>query len=263
MNGHIRQILRGIQRVWSMLEESFSRLGSRDTVFLMLYDLLLYAGVYLMAAIWNKALTAILNNILGSNMESAIDISSQSPQIAAGFFQQAVVVVMISLVLLMIATLALYSISKSLVWSTIFRKRLTARMYVNFCLLNLIWIPAMILVTYFLMIATSESFKGPAVIIAALLAVHLTSCLNYLFFVNGRILFTIRKALSLGFSKIHLFLAHYVIILIVFVAAGQIPRIFTFLPEGLSNIGSLVLMLLFTIWSRLYFAQFAKSHLSG
>jgi len=262
-----------LKNQWKILLESFKDFDTR-TIFIILYDLAFFLIAGLAFFIFIKPFEKLglrlnvldLNDALTSK-ESATSILSELKSI---IFTALFIVILISLIIFVIM-----AVFKVLIWFTVTKTKFKAKDILKFVGVRIIWllIGIAILIVSMPLIITIGVFSNmklvvPMVFFTVILLLawlYVTNIKNlmYIYFTKTKSFNCIKKAFKLGTKKVHLFISPYFVVIIISIIASQLLNLIflplSFIPETIQGIISLIILLLYAAWSRIYIFHIFKS----
>jgi hypothetical protein len=159
-----------------------------------------------------------------------------------------------------------WSFFKSLVYTTLLGKRLTARFYGRFIIAELVWsfllavvfflIQFVLYKTLFFRLADSVAAQL-GLIVVSLLMLGILSYFTVVFFIIFTRSDSFRQCLGDYFDvcikRVRLFIMPIIFAILVFVVLNLIMRLLVFMPRMLSFIVTTLLLLLYIVWLKVYY----------
>jgi len=153
--------------------------------------------------------------------------------------------------LLLLFTFLIYTLSRTLIWTTIAEQKPTKRFFTKFCALNAVWwliwlIPALVLIVA----STKDPAVGILLLILFVLMAHFTLIAHALFTKTHQIGSSIGHAIAFGIAKIHRFIIPYTFVFVIYLILYQPFRIVQTLP--IAQAASMLFVVVYLAWLRTY-----------
>lgn len=225
------------------LRGSFKSIN-KGILFVLLYDILFYLGIFLAGFMFVNALesrsnTVDLNqDILGLGLDSAQQMLSS----VKGFFFFLIFLTIAFLLFIIIN----WSIFKGLIWATISKRKIEKDMMINFLKLNLVWMGCWILIFVFIIFSFQDLAAAILIIIGILLFLYF-SVILYTFYMRKPKKGLIKKALGFGFTKFHYYLLPLILVGIALTFLNTLMS-YLYIP----NLLTYSITLVFLAWIRYY-----------
>ena len=254
-------------------------------VYVIIYDLLFFIPAYFGLTFWSSTLVAAYSKIGPSiatiQTVKAIAGVQQSGQFIQSFLRSSIVYTILAIILLFF----LWSLSRSLIWTTIQNKRFTFKFYKKFSLLNLIWIPVSFvlhvilfvlgtIIFYVIVRLPSDIMTGTVHNSVNLAYMHIVSIfifLPFVFYIFNLgsylyIFFTEKPKINQSFQKMTNFVISkiaqlykpYVFMSVVFVVVSWLSVLFRLFGQTVQIIATVLLSLMFFTWHKFYISQLTK-----
>jgi hypothetical protein len=225
-----------------------------------LYDLLFYVFLYLgsklIAIMTNRQLEKI-QPLLGmmTTMSANLAELEKNLTIMKGFQAFLIIAPIIFLLFVIID----WTIFKGLIWVAILRKRFSLKYFKNFLALNLLWFIPWTILLLLVVILVRQRASAYMVLLLFILLMHLSGVLCITFTKKDKIINAIKEAFCIGIGKIHLFLVPYLALIILFIVVSQVGWIFRPLPHTIQAILSLIVLVLYTAFARVFLSKIVLS----
>jgi len=140
-----------------------------------------------------------------------------------------------------------------LTWRIIYSRRMSARSYLNYVWMSLLWFLIWGAVATLLYLFIREGWM-PIVLFMVLmpLAVYLSLILNAVYARTDRVFMSVRGAFALGIGKLGRFIIPIIAAMLVLLVLMVISWTFAFLPPRLEAFMLTVVLLLYSVWLRFY-----------
>ena len=248
--------------------DSFKKIDLK-IFFIVFFDLIFYSLMPLIAitgfgVIQNKAMALDFGqNLFQLGAENA-------EALLAGL--KGFLFVLIGMLLLMFLVIIIdWSIFKGLSWGFTLKKKFSFNYFLRFFLLNLVWLGMLAVLMFLIALA----FKGEPLMLlgisfeAGMASIYLLALMGiWLYFTNIiYVLFlknekkAVRKALKLGFKKIHYFILPYAVLVVILLAIFAIMSLITYLPFGIGLTIMTLMILFYLAWARFYIVGVVESAL--
>jgi hypothetical protein len=204
-------------RFWNTLKHSISDIDLRVFVIALhdfLFVALAFASLFLWGYLvqWKSAIVQFNPYNLDVTNKAMLNITVESLQSLLVFF-------LISMTVMFVVFVLLYSFFEGMVWLTVMRKKPSWRFFWKFAVLNAIWFVGWLIV----LIAAMFLFRsGVALFLLAViifLLLHLTLIQAIHFARTNEIKKTLKNTFLVGFKKIHHFIFPYIVILVGYAVA--------------------------------------------
>jgi len=222
-----------------IFKKSFKELKHKRYYLIALYDILCLGVFFLIAPLFSAWFVAKMNTLTASNIFSLLFL---------------LLVYLFAVTLLLIIA---YSVFKGLIWLQIMKKKVSAGFLKRFFLLNLCWWLILLIPIIIFVLGAKQEYLFYCVILFAILYVHFTSILHYVFTNNLRIGKAVKQAFAITFIDIKQFLLPYSYIILVYFILLQI---FWIVPKtaNIMLFASILFIVFFLAWYRLYLAEILK-----
>ncbi|MBW2978203.1 hypothetical protein KY331_05125 [Candidatus Woesearchaeota archaeon] len=226
-------------------------------IYIMLFDLLFFA----VAILTLKGVGSFLEKkmaVINMPEGDLLSMTQEQLQPITAQLQDLVISIGISVILVFIVMIAIWSLSKGLIYCTILKKKFTKQYFKKFFLLNLFLSIVIIIILTFLMTVGSvlkELVAFRHIFYIFLLAVAYYLSINYIFFTkHNKVFESIGKTLTFGTKNILKLLIPclliYIPFQIIFTTLTLIP-----IPLFFAPFVSLIIFVIFMAWARNYFVQ--------
>jgi len=234
---------------------------------IVFFDLVFYSLIPLIAITsFNIVQKKAMSIDLGQNL---LQMGAENAQALAANLQ-GFLFLLIGMMLLMLLTIIIdWSIFKGLAWGFTLKKKFSFNYFLRFFLLNLFWLGTLAVLMFLIGLA----FKGEplmlwgiyfqagvaSVYILILMAAwaYFTNIIYVLFLKDEKK--AVRKALKLGFTKIHFFILPYVSLAAILLVLYAIMNLITSLPFGIGFTIMAFIMLFYLAWARYYVVGVVES----
>ena len=224
-----------------------------------IYDILFYIifiPIFLLFSIiinnQAKALESVLSTDLSSYLLSASQIEIA---LATADLKAFVLTLIIGGIAVFLIGLFAYSLSRSLIWNYLLKKRFSIKKYLKMNVLNFILLIALTIIFtfYAFLLLLSRTVFGIILLFFALAIIYFMFTLYIEYTLTGRIFYSIGNAFKMMDKKVYLLsLPVFIIIGLITVGIGLLVN------EVLSLIISLILISLFMSWMRVYAVENKK-----
>jgi len=222
--------------------------------YIVLFDavfwLVTVGAAWLMGRVLNARAEALKLQIDPTSI--AANAAAQS-SLMKNFFVLMVVLVIVYIVVELIA----YTFFRGLIWLTILNKKPPKKFFVRFFGANTVWWLIWFLPALFILGGLKQEFTMIAFPILFVLYLHLTTLFHYTYVVTKSFKKAIKTAFSTGFGSIHKFIVPYSFVFLMYFV---LLHLYLFLPqEGIESfIATLIFVILYLAWYRLYIAEILK-----
>ncbi len=256
-----------IKNSWNLFVKSFKEFDTK-VIFIVLYDLIFFSIVYisfitLAKLIQNKAL-----NINAPQLEQLTQLQQTEIIQASSQLNNLWLYIYIGVILTLLIIFIAACIFKGMIWFKIAGKKANKKTIIKlirtralFLLISIGFIIAIIP----LFISLSVAIKAQSLISVIILSTIIG--LLWLIFINIKnlmyIYFTtttnpIKKAFRIGIKKIHLLILPYIIMFIIFIIISQLYWLYNFMPGNISTIITVLILLVYLAWFRIYLYTIVK-----
>jgi hypothetical protein len=232
-------------------------------LFVLLYDILFYIiiipSVYVYIYFINKQ-TELMKSLIGTE-DIASYIASASPteiSFLTGDMRALVLTFIIGAVIVFLIGLFSYSLSRSLIWNYLSKKKFDIIRYLKFNVLNLILFFAFLIIfgIYAFLMVLSRTVFGIILIFFMLAIFYFIFSLNLEFIRTGRIFHSIGNAFKRMDKKV------YLLSLPVFIIIGVIAVVFgLFFAQILYTTIVVLLLIIFASWMRIFVLETQKKRI--
>jgi len=233
----------------NLFKKSFQRIDTRF-FFVMGYDALFYILFFVFLFLWKSTLSYLhfvdLSTINLGNFESLMQ--------RRALLRQNTINILLSLFLLVVMIFFSFTLSRSLIFSTILKKRFKTINWLRFTLLKFInlWIfliPFLISVRMFL----SNIYLGSFLFyLSLLLSLHFNFVSYAIFTQKNKIGNAIKEAFAIAFGRIHKFIVPYLFVILVIAIIALINQLVLLLPKLITTILQFLISFSFLAWLRFY-----------
>lgn len=274
--------------LWADFKKSWSSLDVK-LILVMFYEVLFYTSFIfltgILAQFFEKRITALMASADIASLDLVDTVAtSQATEVYA---QVLILIVLLPITLFLIGYLT-YSVTRYLVWATVYMKRMNWKSFGKFMgtisLWAVIWmIPILIEFLPFVFASQSARTAGiqveslsqlpmaPLLVVMLVLmavTVYLFAFMSVIlfkrFFEEGKILSSISFALGKGFTKIHYYLIPVAIIYVILQVSdkliSKVLELLSMNPGGASWIVQAVIMAFFLAWSKFFLAKVTDSY---
>ena len=227
------------KKEWIIFFKSFRELKRKKYYLIALYDVLCLGIFFFIAPLFSNWFVAKLSTMTLSNVFSLV------------------VMLFAYLFAVTLLLLAAYSVFKCLVWLTIFDKKADARYFKGFFLLNLCWW-LILIIPLVIVLGAKQEYIFYCVVIFAVLYIHFTSVMHFVFMKNLKIGKAIKQAFTTTFSNFSNFLLPYSYAILVYFILLQV---FWIVPnlQNLMLFASILFIVFYLAWYRLYLVKVVGS----
>ncbi len=231
------------------LKELTLSFRNKRIIWAFIYDVIfiLIAGILLKTA--SKVLLQKMN-ALGISPATTPAAIAQN----IGAMKEFMYIVSITTIILYLLILAVYAVSRGLIWAKIMDMKLTKKYFLKFGLLSLIWITGWILTFALLVTITNQQYYKWIMIVLGIAYIHLTTVLHHAFSYRNEIGGAAQKAFSIGIGRIHKLILPYIYIIIIFILIEQILTLIMqiAMPQTAIQAVGIGAVLLFLAWYKTY-----------
>ena len=209
-----------------ILGETFSRINYKIFISFII-DASFYAIAFFAFGFWYQRIIEKMYsmNIPGPDQLAAMGQASANEALAqATHFYYALV---ISLILLILALIFLFSIASSLIWSFASGKKPTIRSMSRFLILEIIWAPGWILLI-FLISKYAQLNYVPVFMAIVLIVSYFTTTILHSLFIRTEKLNSIKTAFKIGFGKIRFYALPFASFLVLVYIVSVLARFVNF-----------------------------------
>ena len=236
---------------------------------IVFFDLVFYSLIPLIAI---NSLNVIQKKAMSIDLgQNLLQMGAENAQVLAASLKGFLFLLIGMMVLMLLVIIIDWSIFKGLSWGFTLKKKFSFNYFLRFFLLNLVWL-GMLAVLMFL---TALAFKGEPLMLlgisfeAGMASIYLLALMGiWLYFTNLiYVLFlknekkAVRKALKLGFKKIHYFILPYAVLVVILLAIFAIMSLITYLPFGIGLTIMTLMILFYLAWARFYIVGVVESAL--
>ena len=223
----------------NIFRRSFKEVRHKRYYVIALYDILCLGVFFLIAPMFSNWFVAKMNTLTANNIFSLLFL---------------LLVYLFAVTLLLIVA---YSVFKGLIWLQVMKKKVSARFLKRFFLLNLCWWLILLIPIFIFVLGAKQEYLFYSVILFAILYVHFTSIMHYVFTNDLRIGKAIKQAFAITFNNIRQFLLPYSYIILVYFI---ILQIFWIVPKtaNIMLFASILFIVFFLAWYRLYLSEILR-----
>lgn len=259
---------RTVQSSWSLCRQSFGDVGTRKTIYLVLFELLFFFLLMVSIAAYGRVMMKLAENVSTDGMDK-LEQLLKNPDDAdkigfdPGVLTRFMVNVVIVTALLIVAVILWLAFTRSLVWAKLLELPYTLQLFKRFFYLHLLWVPVFSIVSAAVLVGLNS--VAPFVLHPNLLAASLFFLMfliayfgQFLYFVfstqKGHVFSLFGRAIVQGITQINRFIVSSLLAIAVFFITGFIDiLLFRFFPPTAARVIQLALVLLLITWFR-YFA---------
>jgi len=257
---------------WQLFLDSF-RLKS-SFLYISLYDLLFYLIAVplfiLFPLMLNKRLEGIdpdiLSRISSADLTSVTATQTQELELAVKSMQSFFTFFILGVILLFIVSLLVFTLSRTLIWNHLFKKKFDWKNYLKFNAVNII-LSAAILIIVFISLRLRTLILMPLVSVSVLFAFIVSSLLFLLTFMafnyiinlvylnytqKPKIFGSIKETYKLIKNKFSDIYPSYLFIVFASIIISFISQLFWLIPFAVQRYLNLALVILFAAWMRIY-----------
>ena len=256
---------------YNVLKDSIKELDARTTI-ITLYELIFFliSGVSFMifASILKKK-SVFLSTL---DLENLMTLSKSEVDFTHTTLKKFIATVIIGTILLIIIIFLSMAIIKVMIWFKTADKKFKKEDILRFIPVRFVWLLIefglliILFLPLFITIGFSSNINSAPLaltfsLIALILFLALMTIKNlmYIFYIESKNITCIKKAFKFGLKKIHHYIVPYIIILVLLIVVSQLYWIYQFFPEKLVNLITLIIYILFAVWTRFYFLKVTKS----
>lgn len=261
---------------WKLFIDSF-KLKS-NFLYIILYDLLFYVIIIplfiLFTVILNKKSAAIDPEILSkfTTMTNITAAQTQELELMAQSMQSFFYFFIMGIIFLIIATLLAFTLSRTLIWNHLLKKKFNLKKYLKFNILNILLAIALAIVFLIILklrmpvmtILVNISLNF-VLIVSSLLFLIIFMAISYfasLIYINytltAKVFNSFDKTFKLIKNKFENISYSYVFILITAIIISLIARIIWLLPFYIQKYFNIGVVILFLAWMRMYIIDVLK-----
>lgn len=234
-----------MKKGWEFFRDSFRKPG-KNYLFVILYDILFYLGIYLSLILLKTTLESLnISTAEPESLEYLKDAAASNVLTQLTFY----------FILFIIIIILIYTLFKGLIYCKTLNKKFSLKYYYKFILLNLIWLTSCILISYALLRLLPNFYFF---LLLLILWAYFTLILYIDFTEKLKIKSAIESLYKIGIMNFHKIITPYLYALAVFIIIALVSMLFIFIPDLLSSILSSILLLLFMAWLRFYLADAIK-----
>ena len=163
--------------------------------------------------------------------------------------------IILSFVLLLLAIILLASIFKGIIWARTTKTKLSFKLISKFLTLNLIWMGFWFLLAVLIATLVDQIHVKAYFFSMILIALYFTNNL-YTIYMRKQKLSSIKDALALSFTKIHLFILPFLVVFLLFYILSKLANLMQFKYGPV--IGFIVFTFIFAL-TRYYFSTLAEN----
>ncbi len=162
-------------------------------------------------------------------------------------------------VIIIIALFLNYCFFKYLVWRFLLNKKLAAKSFGKFCVLNII-ISLIFIATIFITYFVSKTNIFPVILIFIILplTIHFINIFHPVFNIKENLVKTFKTSLEKSVLKFFHFIIPYIIMLAILFIIMQIMAIPTFLPDKVYTLLYGFIIVLYITWTKVYILEILK-----
>ena len=236
---------------------------------IVFFDLVFYSLIPLIAI---NSLNVIQKKAMSIDLgQSLLQMGAENAQALAANLKGFLFLLIGMMLLMLLVIIIDLSIFKGLAWGFTLKKKFSFNYFLRFFLLNLFWLGTLAV----LMFLIGLTFKGEPLMLGGIYFQAGASSIYILILMAAWAYFTniiyvlflkdekkaVRKALKLGFTKIHLFVLPYAVLIAIFVVLYSIMSLMTSLPFGIGFTIMAFIMLFYLAWARYYVVGVVESTL--
>ena len=236
------------EQQWKNLLSSFD---FKNISLITLFDLVFWFVLILSAFLVYEKATLIFEATLAKanpNVAQTLDpaqMDSTSSLIVKFFLYSG----LISIGFIVINLLS-YTLSRSLLWTSLLKKKFNAKVYLKFLSFNVLWWSLWTVILIFLAIKRAPEVIAVFTLVFICLYTHTSTVAHYHLAKTNKIKETFAKSFSIAYGKLHLFILPYSFILLIYFI---LSKAILYIPLGsFASTANLILLLLIMNMGRAY-----------
>ena len=250
----------------NLLKESFKSFDAK-VIFIVLYDLIFYSSFLFLIFLFSRILQNRAIELQKIPMDNIMQLPQEELKRIVSHTEGLLLTIILGLIIFFILLFIAMCIFKGLIWIKTLDKRPTKDFLIKFTVLNLLWFSAWIIPFFILSLLLKKGLIAPLVIILFFSLIHFTAVLYASFAEKAHKKTTfkelylkyIKQAFKLGTTKFHLFIIPYIILFFIFMISMQLYWLYSFTSENIQSIITILIMITFFAWYRIYFSKIVKS----
>ena len=253
---------------------SFREIASLKLLLVSCFDLLFYFMFIGLLLLVSLMVTKAAAPLAGGDPSSLVGGSPDDISKYQSLISKATAYFIAGIALAALSFVVSYIISRALMWTTLLKKRMPARYFGKFTLLNIIWMPFWIIIFLILLLPIDSASRSGSVsfmmwysIIVIGLYLLVVSYLTYmLYFIftgsnENRIFRSLKETFVHGAKDAGKLLLPVILIIISFIIINILSLVFNyFLIDALRNMLMLVLLVVFSSWAKIYAVSAMERH---
>ena len=260
-------MIKYLKNQYNVLKDSIKELDAK-TAILTLYELIFFliSGVAFMifASVLRKK-SVFLSTL---DLENLMNLPKSEIDITHSTLKNFMTTMIIGTILLIIVIFITMAVMKSIIWFTTANKKFKKEDILKFIPIRFVWllIEAGFLIILFLPLFITIGFSSninsaplaltfSLITLALFLTLMTIKSLMYVFYLESKNIKCIKKAFKFGLKKIHHYIIPYLVILGLFIVVSQLYWIYQFFPDKIINLLTLIIYILFAVWTRIYFLK--------
>lgn len=240
------------------LLDSFKEINLKAS-FIILADMLFYMAFMLMMFLWNIALGHLFKDFPVESIKNITSLSEEQLGQLAGPMHDVLVSLTVSVPLIILLTIALWSLSKGIIWNLVLKKKFSLSYFWKFSLLNLIWILLWFVPSLFFLFSFKTTMAAFFLVFASAALLYSTPILFIIFTKENIIFKSIKETFKTAFGKIHHFIVPYIIILFSIMITPIIVLPIIYLSQKAYLTIFIIVLFICLAFTRFYLANVVKN----
>lgn len=244
--------------------KSFKGLDKR-IIHVIMFDALFYLALFGLLIFtfnslsWNfeavKEAIPTLTNVIGEMEEIEAVATPQELTELSNLFFMVISKTILILLIVFILSFMVGIFFKGLIWTKILHKKFDIHYYRRFALLNLFWIAPWSILIVLLLYAIKSAVVLWYIIGIMIIFIHFTNIIYVIFEKEKKFSRILKETFIFGIEKIPYFILPYIVVTSIFVILLFILSLFTFLPLNMHIIFSVLVLLAYFAWVRIYLSR--------
>lgn len=221
--------------------------------------MMFYIGLMLILMIWNITLGQLFKDFPIESIKNITSLSEEQLGQLAGPMQDVLISLTISIPLIIILTIALWSLSKGIIWNLVLKKKFSLNYFWKFSLLNIIWLLLWFIPSLFFLFSFKTTMAAFFLVFASAALLYSTPILFITFTKENIIFKSIKKTFKTAFGKIYYFIIPYTIIIFLILITPLIVWPIIYLSQKAYFAVFIIILFICLAFTRYYLANVVKS----
>lgn len=215
----------------SQLKKLTDSLNFKELSIITLFDVLFWFVFFVSATLINSTLEKIAKSFLGGINPQTIQYSTDVAKLSAATNSIKTFFLVLGLTLFgfVIINLLAYTLSRSLIWLNLLKKKFNLNSFIKFLGFNSLWWVLWAVIFVLLVLKRDPEVMPWLALTLAAFYIHTSTIAHYYLAKTNRIKDSFAKGFTISFGKLHLFILPYSFILLAYFI---LSKVITYIPLG-------------------------------